>query len=345
MAQARKEFTFTFRAVKSLKKSVRWNFWWNLPFDSSFFSSIINDLWFDKHSVGANRLNSYYLSSVDNIKVSWLFSADCAFLILCKKCIGRSLVKNVLRTVYEFLILVRWTQHCEQCVNFSYLSDEHSTANSVWISHTCQVKTTLRTVSELFILVGWTQHCEQCLNFSYFSDEHNTAKSVWISHTCQVNTTNKRQRKWIDVENNVLSSAHGSLSRVRLVSATNDYGSPNSVEWESVFGSPVSGVAANGQVAVVTCDDATLHVLDLDRGQCKWPAFVLRSPASRLALNSKSQLMVVTACGHLTIWDLENRKVMLRSESMVPIIHNDSGKLVNCLIFYKLLKLRKKTKT
>lgn len=85
------------------------------------------------------------------------------------------------------------------------------------------------------------------------------------------------------------------------------------------------GVVANTSVVCVALDDATLQILDFKTGWRRISPLVLSAPASRLSLNVHSIFMVVTACGHMNVWDLIKSRKLVSNESLLPLMNGVSG--------------------
>lgn len=68
----------------------------------------------------------------------------------------------------------------------------------------------------------------------------------------------------LEVENGACGSSFGPLTKVRVFS--DGCSSGDVPQWEAVLGHPVCGSVANGQLVVIACEDATLHLLHTDTG-------------------------------------------------------------------------------
>ncbi|XP_068087033.1 protein HIRA [Anabrus simplex] len=135
-------------------------------------------------------------------------------------------------------------------------------------------------------------------------------------------------RRRMEVENGACSSPYGDLTRVRM------YPTPVTEivpEWEAVLGSTACGTAGNSQIVVIACEDSTLHVLNSNTGQRPLPPLVLPAPVSRLAMGSKKQFMAVTSLGGVNVWDVETRKVLVKNESLLPIMQSEPRTMVTIL--------------
>ncbi|XP_075230856.1 histone cell cycle regulator-like protein [Lycorma delicatula] len=120
-------------------------------------------------------------------------------------------------------------------------------------------------------------------------------------------------RKVVSIDNDTLISPHGPLTKVRVLNGL-------VTVWEYLLGSAVCGCVGNTQVICVACMDSTLHILDTDNGCHYLPPLALPTPASRLAISSSSRLLCLTACGRLSVWDLDKHKVIIASESILSIL-------------------------
>lgn len=164
-----------------------------------------------------------------------------------------------------------------------------------------------------------------------------------ISSKLAVQVENSRHHKhacWVEVENGYSVTSCGPLSRLKVIrnqvmsSDTDNLAASlkePAVVWETVFGSPVIGVVANTSVVCVAFEDATIQILDFTCGWRRIPPLVLSAPASRLSLNLHSVFMVVTACGHMSIWDLIKCRKIVSNESLLPIMSGLSGLQVTLL--------------
>lgn len=153
------------------------------------------------------------------------------------------------------------------------------------------------------------------------------------------NTKIRRDAHWVQVENGFSVTSSGPLSRLKIVRSPimpSDIGNSSASSkgasmWDTVFGSPVIGVVANMNVVCVALEDATIQILDFKTGLRRTPPLVLSAPASRLSLNVNSFFMVVTASGHMSIWDLIKCRKVILNESLLPIMNGLSGSQVTLL--------------
>ena len=153
-----------------------------------------------------------------------------------------------------------------------------------------------------------------------------------------------KETHWVEVENSFSMTMSGQLSRLKVVCSTVSSSQVNqsmpeakapAVLWETVFGSPVIGVVANSSFVCVGFEDSTVQILDFKTGWRSIPLLVLSAPASRLSLSSNSHFMVVTACGHMSIWNLATCRKVISNESLLPIMNGLSGSQVtifSCLL-------------
>lgn len=103
-------------------------------------------------------------------------------------------------------------------------------------------------------------------------------------------------------------------------------------------GTPVIGIVANSSVVCVAFDDATIQILDFKSGWRRISSLVLSAPASRLSLNLHSMFMVVTACGHMNVWDLIKCRKVVSNESLLPLMNGVSGWCFESCMVCALLK-------
>lgn len=90
-------------------------------------------------------------------------------------------------------------------------------------------------------------------------------------------------------------------------------------------------MVANSVFVCIAFEDATVQIMDIKTGWRTIPFLALSAPASRLSLNSHSHFMVVTACGHMSIWDLITCRKVVSNESLLPIMNGLSGMSLFCL--------------
>ncbi|KAK4296564.1 hypothetical protein Pmani_030958 [Petrolisthes manimaculis] len=97
----------------------------------------------------------------------------------------------------------------------------------------------------------------------------------------------------------------------------------NTASWTTFLTSRITAAAASSTTAALTCQDKSLHVLDIITGEMLLPPLQLPSRASQLFLHGGS-LAVLTTDATLTIWDLTKRKRVL-AESIRHLVEGRSG--------------------
>ncbi|XP_063868138.1 LOW QUALITY PROTEIN: protein HIRA-like [Scylla paramamosain] len=97
----------------------------------------------------------------------------------------------------------------------------------------------------------------------------------------------------------------------------------NVVSWVTFLTSRVTTAAATVTTAAFTCQDKSLHILDIKTGEMLLPPLKLQGRSSQLFVHENT-IIVLTTDATLTIWDLENKKRIL-SESIRHLVEGQSA--------------------
>ncbi|XP_078600357.1 protein HIRA-like isoform X5 [Branchiostoma floridae x Branchiostoma japonicum] len=93
------------------------------------------------------------------------------------------------------------------------------------------------------------------------------------------------------------------------------------VEWETVLGTRGTLLAGSRKVLCVSCEDRSLCVLS-PSGRRLLPGLVLSHPTAILHCNGY-HVMAVTTVGNLSVWNVQIAKVVIKNESLLPIMSGD----------------------
>ncbi|XP_078600353.1 protein HIRA-like isoform X2 [Branchiostoma floridae x Branchiostoma japonicum] len=93
------------------------------------------------------------------------------------------------------------------------------------------------------------------------------------------------------------------------------------VEWETVLGTRGTLLAGSRKVLCVSCEDRSLCVLS-PTGRRLLPGLVLSHPTAILHCNGY-HVMAVTTVGNLSVWNVQIAKVVIKNESLLPIMSGD----------------------
>ena len=114
----------------------------------------------------------------------------------------------------------------------------------------------------------------------------------------------------VDVENWINSS---NLCALRLLENGEKL-------WQVLISAKINGVAGNEHLFGCSCDDNTLHVFNTWTGRRLHTPIVLSSAIARLTCHTY-KIMVITTNGQLWMWDFTKHKVIIRGESLVPLLN------------------------
>ena len=119
----------------------------------------------------------------------------------------------------------------------------------------------------------------------------------------------------IFVHNDLTNTAYGALHKV----TANKTSDPNStVVWDLMLPSPVTSVLSTQHHLLLTCKDATCHLLDRS-GSRAIPAFSLPAPPHRIQVFG-ARLAAVTTNAKLFVWKLDPLPmVVIKNEDIGPL--------------------------
>ena len=89
--------------------------------------------------------------------------------------------------------------------------------------------------------------------------------------------------------------------------------------WQVLISAKINGIAANEHLIGCSCDDNTLHVFNTSTGRRLQTPIVLSSAIARLTCHS-FKIMIITTQAHLWMWDFTKHKVIIRGESLTPLL-------------------------
>lgn len=95
------------------------------------------------------------------------------------------------------------------------------------------------------------------------------------------------------------------------------------LEWTICSDAPICAASGDLCNVVALCEDATVHVFDL-KGRYQMSPFVLSGYPSRL-VQSGRLLLIITIKAVLHIWDVHSKTVVIKSESLIPILNQPGG--------------------
>lgn len=125
----------------------------------------------------------------------------------------------------------------------------------------------------------------------------------------------------VHVHNGYLSAGSGLLAKVTGYNIVR----PTQIEklWEILVGSPIVNLNFCHKYAMLCSLDGTLRLVDMDTGKAKLPVISLSTAAVQCAFCPSGRLVgVVTDCGILRIWHIEERRIFL-----AVTCHEIGGKL------------------
>ncbi|XP_018097934.1 protein HIRA-like isoform X3 [Xenopus laevis] len=115
---------------------------------------------------------------------------------------------------------------------------------------------------------------------------------------------------YIEVENEVKTVGGNKLSQLKC--------HREGKEWEAVLTSRILAAAGSNEVVCVACEKRTLSVFS-GSGRRIFPPIILPSPISTLQCTG-SYAMALTAAAALSVWDVQNQKVVIKDESLQPLL-------------------------
>ncbi|KAM5194764.1 protein HIRA isoform 1-T1 [Mantella aurantiaca] len=115
---------------------------------------------------------------------------------------------------------------------------------------------------------------------------------------------------YIEVENEVRVVAGSKLSRLKC--------NREGKEWETVLASRILAAAGSNEVVCVACEKRMLSMFS-SSGRRVFPPIILASPISTLQCTGYF-VMALTANAALSVWDIQNQVVIVKDESLQPIL-------------------------
>jgi len=112
-----------------------------------------------------------------------------------------------------------------------------------------------------------------------------------------------------EVEND-LSKNNGSLHYLRCIAN-------ETLRWETSLPSPITAVAVSRCLVCAACQNRSIHIFS-HCGRRLIPAMIMDYPVSMLQCQ-ESFMMVITASGHLSVWNLQKKCVLINKESLATI--------------------------
>lgn len=103
----------------------------------------------------------------------------------------------------------------------------------------------------------------------------------------------------------------------------------NKTIWDSLLSSRINSVIATQTMAVSSCDDNSLHLFELSSGRRLVPPILLDSPVAHIAGES-DYLLVVTSSASMWLWDMSQNKVLIKAESLSPILTDSEIQITSC---------------
>ncbi|XP_068099223.1 protein HIRA isoform X2 [Hyperolius riggenbachi] len=127
---------------------------------------------------------------------------------------------------------------------------------------------------------------------------------------------------YIDVENDVRIVAGSKLSRLRC--------NREGKEWETVLTSRILAAAGSSEVVCVACEKRMLSMFT-SSGRRVFPPMILSSPISSLHCTGH-YVMAVTAAAALSVWDVQSQTVVVKDESLQPILSGNDMTVTQTLL-------------
>ncbi|EEB17160.1 HIRA protein, putative [Pediculus humanus corporis] len=125
----------------------------------------------------------------------------------------------------------------------------------------------------------------------------------------------------IEVENSKSLERPCRMRRLKKV------GPDKEIEWEFVYGQPISCVKSNNSITVLACMDCTLHVISTDTGKSKALPIKLPGLLSCIALTKNNLVCAVTSRGYLFVWDFNVHKLLLQNFTLRHTLLCESDEL------------------
>ncbi|KAM9331524.1 protein HIRA [Gastrophryne carolinensis] len=127
---------------------------------------------------------------------------------------------------------------------------------------------------------------------------------------------------YIEVENEVRVVAGSKLSRLKF--------NREGKEWETVLTSRILAAAGSREVVCVACEKRMLSMFS-SSGRRVFPPIVLAAPISALQCTG-FYVMALTAAAALSVWDVQNLVVVIKDESLQPILSGNDMTVTQTLL-------------
>lgn len=127
---------------------------------------------------------------------------------------------------------------------------------------------------------------------------------------------------YIEVENEVRVVAGSKLSRLKC--------NREGKEWETVLASRILAAAGSNEVVCVACEKRMLSMFS-SSGRRVFPPIILSSPISTLQCTGY-YVMALTAAAALSVWDVQNQIVVVKEESLQPILSGNDMTVTQTLL-------------
>lgn len=103
--------------------------------------------------------------------------------------------------------------------------------------------------------------------------------------------------------------------------------------WQVLLSQRISTVVHSDEIACACCEDNAVHVFNLQTGSRLSTPFLLSSPVSKLSC-FKHKVLAITVRAELSLWDLKERKRIVKNVSLLPLIYNNANQNEISIINY-----------
>uniref|UniRef100_A0A8C5PCA1 Protein HIRA n=1 Tax=Leptobrachium leishanense TaxID=445787 RepID=A0A8C5PCA1_9ANUR len=142
------------------------------------------------------------------------------------------------------------------------------------------------------------------------------------SFTLQISTEPSMH---IEVENEIRVLAGSKLSRLKCLH--------DGKEWETVITGRIMAAAGSNDVVCVACEKKMLSMFS-GSGRRLFPPIILPSPISNLQCTG-SYVMALTAAAALSVWDVQNQSILVKDESLQPILSGNDMTVSQTLLTHR----------
>ena len=98
--------------------------------------------------------------------------------------------------------------------------------------------------------------------------------------------------------------------------------------WQVLISNKINGIAGNDQLIACACDDNTLSVFTTSTGRRLHTPIILNSSIARLTCHA-FKIMVITTQALLWLWDFSKHKVIIKSESLLPVLSENDVSILS----------------